>query len=158
MGQKIDGGSSEPWMWMLKWRVNWQAKWVSSEVGRHGVSRFSQFALDLGGSYLVGRNRSCTALHQSKDRESNGKPARVSGDKLVEFIKLYMVSLANCFPGNGTRNACWRFLFPIRIDILQAHKITTVALHLGVFQGIIFFPQGSTMVKSIVNWVINVLA
>ena len=25
-----------------------------SEVGRRGVSRFSQFFLDLGGSYLVG--------------------------------------------------------------------------------------------------------
>ena len=54
-----------------------------SEVGRRGVSQFSQFFLDLGGSYLEGRNRSCTALHRSKDRESNGKPARVSGDQLV---------------------------------------------------------------------------
>ena len=34
---------------------------------------------------------------------------------------------------------CWRFLCPIRIDILQAHRITAVALHLRVFQGIIFF-------------------
>ena len=48
------------------------------------------------------------------------------------------------------------FLMPDRIDILQAHRITTVALHLGVFQGIIFFPQGSTMVKSIVNRMITV--
>ena len=31
------------------------------------------------------------------------------------------------------------FLMPDRIDILQAHRITAVALHLGVFQGIIFF-------------------
>jgi len=53
---------------------------------------------------------------------------------------------------------CWRFLCPIRIDILQAHKITAVALHLGVFQGIVFYPQGSTMVKSIVNRLITVLA
>ena len=90
---------------------------VSSEVGRRGISCFSQFFLDLGGSYLVGRNRSCTALHQSKDRESNGKPARVSGDKLVEFIKLSTISLANCFPGNGARNTCWRFLCPNRILI-----------------------------------------
>ena len=127
-------------------------------MGRRGVSRFSQFVLDLGGSYLVGRNRSCTALHRSKDRESNGKPATVSGDKLVEFIKLSTISLANCFPGNGARNACWRFLCPIIIDILQAHRITAVALHLGVFQGIVFFLQESTMVKSIVNQMITILA
>ena len=139
MGQKIDGGSSEPWMWMLKWRVNWQAKWVSSEVGRRGVSQFSQFFPDSGRSYLVGRNRSCTALHKSKDRESNGKPARVSDDKLVEFIKLSTISLANCFPGNGARNACWRFFMPDRIYILQVHIITAVALQLGVFQSIVFF-------------------
>src|SRR6185436_7960748 len=52
-------------------------------------------------------------------------------------------------------DSCWHFLCPIRIDILQAHRITTVTLHLGVFQGIIFFPQGSTMVKSIVNQMIT---
>jgi len=28
---------------------------------------------------------------------------------------------------------CWRSLCPIRIDILQTHRITAVALHLGVF-------------------------
>ena len=31
------------------------------------------------------------------------------------------------------------FLMPDRIVILQAHRITAVALHLGVFQGIVFF-------------------
>jgi len=31
------------------------------------------------------------------------------------------------------------FLMPDRINILQAHRITAVALHLGVFQGIVFF-------------------
>ena len=31
------------------------------------------------------------------------------------------------------------FLMPDRIDILQAHRITAVAFHLGVFQGIVFF-------------------
>ena len=31
------------------------------------------------------------------------------------------------------------FLMPDRLDILQEHIITAVALHLGVFQGIIFF-------------------
>ena len=36
-------------------------------------------------------------------------------------------------------DGCWRFLCPIRIDILQAHRITAVALHLAVFQGIVFF-------------------
>ena len=98
---------------------------------------------------MVGRNWSCTALHRSKERESNGKLARVSGDKLVEFIKLHMISLANCFPGNGTRNACWRFLCPIRIDILQAHIITTVALHFGVFQGIVIFLREALWLKSV---------
>ena len=46
------------------------------------------------------------------------------------------------------KSACWCFLCPIRIDILQAHKITTVALHLGVFRGIVKYPQRSTMVKA----------
>ena len=32
-------------------------------------------------------------------------------------------------------NAGVAFLMPDRIDILQAHRITAVALHLGVFQG-----------------------
>jgi hypothetical protein len=31
------------------------------------------------------------------------------------------------------------FLMPNRIDIAQAHRITVVALHLGVFQGIVNF-------------------
>ena len=31
------------------------------------------------------------------------------------------------------------FLVPDRIDILQAHRITAVALHLGVLQDIVFF-------------------
>ena len=83
--------------------------------------------------------QSCTALQQSKDRESNGKPAKISGDKLVKFIKLFTISLANCFPDNSAKNACWHFLFPKRILIPQAHRITTVALHHGVFQGIVFF-------------------
>ena len=31
------------------------------------------------------------------------------------------------------------FLMPDRIVIPQVHRITAVALHLGVFQGIVFF-------------------
>ena len=31
------------------------------------------------------------------------------------------------------------FLMPNRIDIPQVHRITVVALHLGVFQGIVIF-------------------
>ena len=42
-------------------------------------------------------------------------------------------------PPPPSKPPCWRFLCPIRIDILQAHRITVVALHLGVFQDIIFF-------------------
>ena len=33
---------------------------------------------------------------------------------------------------------CWRFLCPKRMLIPQAHRITAVALHHGVFQGIVF--------------------
>ena len=85
------------------------------------------------------RQQLCTAPQQSKDKESNGKPAKISGDKLVKFIKLFTISLANCFPDNGARNTYWCFLCPNRILIPQAHRITTVALHHGVFQGIVFF-------------------
>ena len=39
----------------------------------------------------------------------------------------------------STGDGCWRFLCLKRIDIPQAHRSTVVALHLGVFQGIVFF-------------------
>jgi len=38
-----------------------------------------------------------------------------------------------------TSGNCWHFLCLIELWIPQAHRITTVALHLGVFQGIIIF-------------------
>ena len=41
------------------------------------------------------------------------------------------------------------FLMPKRIDILQAHRITIVALHLGVFQGTIIFLREALWIKSI---------
>ena len=41
------------------------------------------------------------------------------------------------------------FLMPNRIYILQAHRITTVALHLGVFQGIVIFLREALWIKSI---------
>ena len=49
--------------------------------------------------------------NNQKDRESNGKPAKISGDKLVKFIKLFTISLANFFPGK--RQKCLlAFLIP----------------------------------------------
>ena len=47
-------------------------------------------------------------------------------------------SLQHSTPPNFAQHLL-SFLMPDRIDILQAHRITTVALHLGVFQGIVFF-------------------
>jgi len=41
------------------------------------------------------------------------------------------------------------FLMPKRIDILQAHRITIVALHLRVFQGTIIFLREALWIKSI---------
>ena len=56
-----------------------------------------------------------------KKIESNDKPAKLSGDKPLKYIKLSTISLANCFPGNGARNACWHFLCPIEY-IFYKHK------------------------------------
>ena len=39
----------------------------------------------------------------------------------------------------GRQDPMLAFLMPDRIDILQAHRITAVAHHLRVFQGIVFF-------------------
>ena len=41
------------------------------------------------------------------------------------------------------------FLTLNRIWILQAHKITAVALHLGVFQGIVYFLREALWLTSI---------
>jgi len=41
--------------------------------------------------------------------------------------------------GSSDVGLCWRFSGPKRILIRQAHRITVVALHHGVFQGIVFF-------------------
>jgi len=38
---------------------------------------------------------------------------------------------------------------PKRISIPEAHRITTVALYLGVFQGIILFLREALWIKSI---------
>ena len=43
---------------------------------------------------------------RERERESNGKPAKTSGDKIVRFPLNYTITLANCFPGNGAKNAC----------------------------------------------------
>ena len=69
---------------------NEDSKWVSSGVGRRGVSQFYQFSEDSDRSWMVDQNRSCTALHRINERESNGKPTKISGDKIVSvFTQLY---------------------------------------------------------------------
>jgi hypothetical protein len=45
-----------------------------------------QFFLDLGWNCMVDRNWSYTALHVLERQESNGKPAKISGDKLVNLL------------------------------------------------------------------------
>ena len=49
----------------------------------------------------------------------------LSGYNTLEYSWVKATTVSNFFPGNGARNACWRF--------------TAVALHLGVFQGVVFF-------------------
>jgi hypothetical protein len=41
--------------------------------------------------------------------------------------------------GWSAPGALLAFLMPDRVNIPQAHRITAVGLHLGVFQGIVFF-------------------
>jgi hypothetical protein len=88
---------------------------------------------------MVHQNRSYIALHTSQRQESNGKPAKVSGDKTVNFIKLFIDIFSQLHPGNGTRNACWRFLCPIEYVFRKRTESTIVELCLGVFQGIVNF-------------------
>jgi len=68
-----------------------------------------------------------------KDRESNGKPAKVSGDKIVKFVKLFNDIFSQLLPWQRRQKYLLAFFMPNRIDIPQAYRITIVALHLGVF-------------------------
>ena len=68
--------------------TNEDSKWVSSGAGRRGVSQFAQFSEDSDQSWMVDQNRSCTALRRinERERESNGKSVKTSGDKIVKFF------------------------------------------------------------------------
>ena len=68
----------------------------------------------------------------------------VTDDDIIDYFQsgITVQSLYHDFGRNRPKTVvelCWRFLCPIIIDILQANRITAVALHLGVFQGIVFF-------------------
>ena len=91
------------------------------------------------------------ALHyrKHKDTESNGNPAKISGDKLVNFIKLFDDIFSQLLPWQWHQKCLLVFLTLNRIWILQAHRITAVALHLGVFQGIVYFLREALWSKSI---------
>ena len=41
------------------------------------------------------------------------------------------------------------FLMPNKMLIQQAHRITVVALHLGVFQGVVYFLMEALWIKNI---------
>ena len=74
-----------------------------------------------------------------KDTESNGNPAKNSGDKLVNVIKLFDYIFSQLLSRQWCQKCLLAFLTLNRIWIPQAHRITDVALHLGVFQGIVIF-------------------
>ena len=80
---------------------------------------------------------------------SNGNPAKISGDKLVNFIKLFNEIFSQLLPWQRRQKYLLAFYMPNRIDIPQAYIITIVALHLGVFQGIVIFLREALWIKSI---------
>ena len=62
------------------------------------------------------------------------------------FMKYCHSKLGDCgrhrqvtLVGANSQKCLWAFLTLNRIWIPQAHRITVVALHVGVFQGIVFF-------------------
>jgi len=64
-------------------------------------------------------------------RESNGKPAKTSVDKTVKFITQLYDNFSQLLP-HQRRQKCL-----LVSSILQAHRIIGVALHHGVFRGIV---------------------
>ena len=68
-----------------------------------------------------------------KDTESNGNPAKISDDKLVNFIKLFSKIFSLLLSQQRRQKCLLAFLTLNRIWIPQAHRITAIALHLGVF-------------------------
>ena len=64
-------------------------------------------------------------------------PQKISGDKSINFIKLFNEISSQLLPRQRHQKCYLAFLTLNRIWIPQVHKITAVALHLGVFQGIV---------------------
>ena len=91
-----------------------------------------------------------TLLYRNnKDTESNDNPTKISGDKSVNFIKLFNNIFSQLPPRQWRQRCLLTFLTLNRIWILQAHRIIDVALHLGVFQGIVYFLREALWIKSI---------
>ena len=91
-----------------------------------------------------------TLLYRNhKDTKSNDNPAKISGDKSVNFIKLFNDIFIQLLPRQRRQKCLLAFLTLNRIWIPQAHRITAVALHLGVFQGIVYFLREALWLKSI---------
>ena len=84
-----------------------------------------------------------------KDTESNDNPAKISGDKLVNFIKLFDDIFSQLLLRQRRQKCLLAFLTLNRIWIPQAHRITAIALHLGVFQGIVYFLREALWIKII---------
>ena len=84
-----------------------------------------------------------------KDAESNGNPAKISSDKSVNFIKLFDDIFSQLLPRQRRQKCLLAFLMPNRMHIPQARRITNVALHIGVFQGIINILREALWLKSI---------
>ena len=91
-----------------------------------------------------------TLLYRNhKDTESNGNPAKISSDKLVNFIKLFINIFSQLLPRQRCQKCLLAFLTLNRIWIPQVHRIIAVALHLRVFQGIVIFLREALWIKSI---------
>ena len=67
--------------------------------------------------------------------------------KFYQTIQRYLFS--QLLPRQQRQKCLLAFLMPDRIDILQVHRITAVALHLRVFQGIVIFLREALWIKSI---------
>ena len=98
---------------------------------------------------MVDQIWSCTALQKSHISETNGNPGKISCDKLVNFIKLFDDIFSQLLPWQRRQKCLLVFFMLNRIWISQAHRITVVALHLGVFQDIVIFLREALWIKSI---------
>ena len=127
------------------------SKWVSSGVGRHGVSQFTQFSEDSDRRRMVDQNWSCTALHRINERESNGKPAKTTGDKTVGFSTQLYDNFSQLLP-QQRRQKCLLVSLMLNLNRYSAsaqnHRCSTSPRSIPVYRE---NPQGSTRVKCIVN-------